>query len=682
MKHYTIALVGNPNVGKSAWINQLANENFKVGNWPGVTVEKKEAVCIEQENCYHFIDLPGTYSLQENRDEGRITAHFLQKERIDLILNVCDSLSLKRSLRLTLQLRELQLPMVIVCGYADVARRRGIEVDSAYLQKCLGIDVCFLSAHERRHRQILWQMIKERIQKKCSYPPIYGRALASSITMLQDRLSCTVKEERLRNSKIYAFFRKEYVEGLSQEMYRWQDSFTMEFVWTRYDALIDELLAQSYRQRKPMKAYGLLDRLLLHPLLAYPLCLLFFYWFLQMVFKGSTPWSDYLRLLSQDYLVPYIRYWLRYAPSVFSDFLCDGIVQAMAGVLSFVPLMGTLYFWIAFLEESGYYARIAFLCDRLMSYFHLSGKAFLALLLGAGCNVPGVIASRSLETQKQRILTALLVPFISCGARLPIYLLFCASFFKGKEAIVVASLYGLGLFVAFFCAWILTKFTQFQETSIQVFELPPYRIPSIRVLGKSAAEECWNYVKKAFRVVLLVMIVLWSFSYFPTGEKEQSYLAKAAQRVSFLFEPLGFGDRWECVAALPGGIVAKESILAFLYPQEAVHMRAPDLARDVQEIVEKGVESAQASLFLLEKEETTTQAVRLWEGDDAPLKAYSFLVFVLLSIPCVMTLSAIRSLYGRKLMLYAIVMMCIIPYVLSFLIYQGISFLWLLRSIM
>ena len=676
MKHYTIALVGNPNVGKSAWINQLANENFKVGNWPGVTVEKKEAICTEEDCCYHLIDLPGTYSLQENRDEGRITSQFLKQEKIDLILNVCDSLSLKRSLRLTLQLRELQLPMIIVCSYADVARRKGIEVDCARLQECLDIDVCFLSAHEQRHRQILWKMIKERLQKECSYPPIYGRKMTPYITMLQKRLSCTVKDERMRNSKVYAFFRKEYVDGLSKEAYRWQDSFTMEFVWTRYDTLIEELIAVSYRQQKPMRVYGMLDRFLLHPLLAYPLCLLFFYWFLQMVFKGSAPWSDFFRLLAQDYLIPYIRYWLRYAPIVFSDFLCDGIIQAMSGVLSFVPLMGTLYFWIAFLEESGYYARIAFLCDRVMSYFHLSGKAFLALLLGAGCNVPGVIASRSLETQKQRMLTALLVPFISCGARLPIYLLFCASFFKGKETIVVASLYGLGLFVAFFCAWILTKFTRFQETSIQVFELPPYRIPSFRVLGKSAAKECWNYVKKAFRVVLLVMIVLWSFSYFPTGEKEQSYLAKAAQRISVFFEPLGFGDRWECVAALPGGILAKESILAFLYPQETVHMRAPNLARDGQEILKKGVESAQASFFLLEKEEETAQAPLLWKGKEAPLKAYSFLVFVLLSIPCIMTLSAIRSLYGRKLMLYAVVLMCIIPYVLSFVIYQGISSLW------
>ncbi|MFR9255184.1 MAG: nucleoside recognition domain-containing protein [Merdibacter sp.] len=204
--------------------------------------------------------------------------------------------------------------------------------------------------------------------------------------------------------------------------------------------------------------YTLLDRILLHPLLAYPLCILFFCWFLQMVFRGSTPWSDYIQMVAGDYLIPYLRYGMRSLPPAIVDFLTQGVVSGLAGVISFVPLMGTLYFWIAFLEESGYYARIAFLTDRIMSYFHLSGKAFLAMLLGCGCNVPGIIASRSLETQKQRMLTAVLVPFI-CSARLPVYLLFC-EFLKERGDGRRFALW-IGLFIAFLAAFLLSRLQLF-----------------------------------------------------------------------------------------------------------------------------------------------------------------------------------------------------------------------------
>lgn len=679
MKPYTIAFVGNPNVGKSAWINQLAKTNFKVGNWPGVTVEKKEAMLIEGGCCYHLVDLPGTYSLQEYRDEGRITARFLQEHPIDLIVNVCDSMSLKRSLRLTMQLRELQLPMVIVCGYADLAKRKGIEIDCSCLRAVLGADACFLSAHRHDHRDHLWKLIQANLQKPVVYPPIFGSSMEDQLHRIKRQLSLKIKDERLCYQQIYAYFRKEKIEGLPTDAQQWQDHLKMEEVWTRYDEVIDQLMVAAYKQKVAVKGYTIIDRLLLHPLLAYPFCILFFYWFLQMIFYGSTPWSNYIQMITQEYLIPYVRYWLQPFPTMLADFLCDGVISGMSGVISFVPLMGSLYFWIAFLEESGYYARIAFLCDRIMSYFHLSGKAFLALVLGAGCNVPGVIASRSLETQKQRMLTALLVPFISCGARLPIYLLFCTSFFKGKEAAVVASLYGIGLLVAFFCAAILSKTTDFQEDAIQLFELPPYRIPSLRVLGKSAAKECWNYLKKAFSVVLLVMIALWTFSYFPTGDKDESYLAHAAQQASFLFEPLGFGDRWECVAALPGGIVAKESILAYLYPPIENEVRPFDLS-DLSDLIDQGIESAKESFFLQRNTQQSQPVLLLWTEKEAALKAYSFLVFVLLSIPCVMTLSAIRTLYGKKILLYSILLMTVFPYVMSCLIYQGVQLVWCLCS--
>lgn len=673
MKHYTIALAGNPNVGKSAWINLLAHADFKVGNWPGVTVEKKEARIYRHGCCYHLIDLPGTYSLQETRDEGRITACFLQENQVDLILNICDPQRLKRSLRLSMQLRELQLPMVIVCGFYDRAHRAGIRIDCDQLSSALGLPVCFLSAHQRAHREVLWQLIEDHCGQTCTYAPIYGRVLERTLQDLLVQIAPRLPEERSLNAAVYAFFRKEPVAGTGERLKRWQEAYPMEAMWMRYDALLDVLLERTVHRERGRPVYTLLDRILLHPLLAYPLCILFFCWFLQMVFRGSTPWSDYIQMVASDYLIPYLRYGMRSLPPAIVDFLTQGVVSGLAGVISFVPLMGTLYFWIAFLEESGYYARIAFLTDRIMSYFHLSGKAFLAMLLGCGCNVPGIIASRSLETQKQRMLTAVLVPFMSCSARLPVYLLFCASFFKGKEAMVIASLYGIGLFIAFLAAFLLSRLQLFREDAIQVYELPPYRLPSFKVLGKCAASECAAYLKKACSVVLMVMMVLWCFSYFPNGERSQSYLASAAREAAVIFEPLGFGDSWECVASLPGGIIAKESIIGFLHQQPSAAARRPQLQQDLPVLIEEALHSAKAAFLLEEVDVREPQTLTLWQGRSAPLKAYSFLVFVLLSIPCVMTLTAIASLYGRKLAVLCVVLMSVIPYVTAWLIYQGIG---------
>ena len=675
MKHYTIALVGNPNVGKSAWINLLAHADFKVGNWPGVTVEKKEARVYRHGCCYHLIDLPGTYSLQETRDEGRICARYLQETSVDLLLNICDPACFKRGLRLAMQLRELQIPMILVFGFYDQAKRKGISIDCETMSDALSLPVCFLSAYQRAHRKRLWRLIEDHCGSACVYPPLYGAKLSKAAMALCQELSARYDHLRDCYGAVYAFFRKEGSVQVSERWQRWQENYPMEEMWTRYDDRIDLLMQKAYSRERGKRLYTLFDRVLLHPLLAYPLCVLFFCWFLQMVFRGSTPWSDYIGWLGEEYLLPYLRFAMTSLPQVISDFIIDGVVSGLLGVVSFVPLMGTLYFWIAFLEESGYYARIAFLSDRVMSYFHLSGKAFLALLLGYGCNVPGVIASKSLETQKQRMLCALLVPFMSCGARLPVYLLFCAGFFVGKEAAVVASLYGIGLFVAFLAAFLLSKLHMFKEDAIQLFELPPYRLPSLKVLGKSAAKECAAYLKKACTIVMMVMMVLWCFSYFPNGERSQSYLANTARDVSVLFAPLGFGDSWECVASLPGGIVAKESIVGFLHQDSSAKTRSFDFARDVPLIIEQGFQSAKRALLMQPAERSSITPFVPWQGKDAPLKAYSFLVYVLLSIPCVMTIAAIAGLYGRKLALYSVALMSIVPYVSALLIYQGMGLL-------
>ena len=654
MKHYTVALLGNPNVGKSAWINLLAHADFKVGNWPGVTIEKKEARVYDQGSCYHFIDLPGVYSLSEDQDEGRICTSFLRENHIDLILDICDSTCLGRSLRLCLALRELQVPMIVVCSLADAADKLGIRIDEAQLSDMLALPVLLLSARRKKDAKTLWTAIRANIGANGIHKPLYDPAQAKIAREMEAQLH--EQDERARNAQVYAFMRGEGEDGcLSLDLQQWRRARTADDVWNRYDALID---------------------ILLDPLLALPLCALFLLWLLQMVFTGSAPWSAFIMEVCDDYICPYLLYYMEGIPEVIQRFLLEGVVRGAASVISFVPLMGCLYFWLAFLEESGYMARIAFLADKVMSYFHLSGKALVAMVLGFGCNVPGIMATRALESEKRRRMAALLVPFMSCGARLPLYLMFAASFFCGKEALVVASLYGIGLLVAFAAALILSRLQYFHDERIQVMELPPYRLPSLGAMGKTAFHEMIAYLRKACSVVLIVMMGLWCLSYLPSGERESSYLAAAAKAAAPVFEPLGFGDSWVCVASLPAGIAAKESIVGFLQPhQEEITARPIDLERDVPRLIQRALQCAKAATLLQKEEAQPQPRLQLWEGDDAALRAYSFMVFVLLSIPCVMTLSALLRLYGRSMMWMSVGMMTVIPYFASLLIYQIIHLL-------
>lgn len=674
MKHYTIALLGNPNVGKSAWINALCHADFKVGNWPGVTIEKKEARVYRNGCVYHFIDLPGTYSLTEEQEEGAICARFLARERVDLILNVCDSMRLKRSLRLTLAARELQRPMIVLCGFGDEARRKGVSIDTARLSAELRLPICLLSAYHRGDPKQLWEHIEAQVQGEGCHAPLYPPLLSPYVAALEQSAARVAHTPKEQNAVLYAVMRKERLDVLPPSLRQDIQMYLQQDTWARYDTLAEQIVSRC-AQDLGGSVYGWIDRVVLHPLLAYPLCVLFFWWFIQMVFQGSSPWSAYIQMVSETYVAPYLLTLMASVPPLFQRFFVEGVLQGITGVLSFVPMMGCLYFWIAFLEESGYMARIGFLADRVMSYFHLSGKALMAMVLGFGCNVAGIAATTSLQTQKQRTLAALLVPFMSCGARLPVYLLFCASFFKGKEALVIASLYGIGLFVAFAAAFALSHLRFFQETTITLAELPPYRLPSLKVLGKSAVHEMLAYLRKACSIVLMVMMVLWCFSYLPNGVREESYLARGAKAAAPLFEPLGFADSWECIASLPGGVIAKESIVGFLKQEERpIEPRRIDWAKDVPRLLDQTLDTIKRAMLMQgEAGREEVRTLQLWEGKDARVKAYSFLVFVLLSVPCVMSLSALARLYGRRVMLASALLMSIVPYLFSMGIYQLFS---------
>lgn len=699
--NYHVAFVGNPNVGKSAWINALSNADFKVGNWPGVTVEKKEANVCWGGDSYHIVDLPGTYSLTNSGNEESITAAYLQSQQVDLIVNVLDATNLQRNLMLTLFLRELQIPMLLIFNFMDEVKTYGIHIDTAALSRRLGIEILAYSAFDRRHYREVRQAIQKQVkQETVFYHPLLNaeedEIYTSLYTYIEQHLPPHAEaSRRLLHRLALGCMRGDLL--VMKQLDAWHmdtavlqtlcRNMNEENVRIGYCRAVESLMHSV--SQDPKKRYAKserIDALVLHRWLGLPLFLLVFSFLLLFVFQASAPLNDYIGYLLQDVLARYVSFALQWAPYVVRQFLLQGILAGVGGVLVFVPLMALLYFVLSLLEESGYMARIAFLLDRLMNSFHLSGKSFVSLMLGFGCNVPAIYATRTLDNEQQKRLTTLLVPFMSCGARLPVYVLFASAFFPDKAAWMMLSIYGIGILLALVLALLASRFPIFHDDAMLVLELPPYRLPSLRVVLHKVKEEVKSYVRKACGIVLWAMVILWGLTYFPNGSVEDSFLAQGAKLVQPVFAPLGFGDRWECVAALPGGIIAKETIVGFLdtvlQPVQQQEASSINIGRDIRDIVYKGGNALKESVaFFLhadvaikpQKDAQVSHIRALWTGADAGIRSFSFMVYVLLSIPCIMTLQAVYHEYGKKLLLLTLVVMLVVPYLASLFIFQFFS---------
>lgn len=691
-----IAFVGNPNVGKSAWINALSNANFKVGNWPGVTIEKKEALVTWKEERYHLIDLPGTYALSEEGNEEGITARFLHHEHVDLIVNVVDATNLARNLYLTLLLRSLQIPMLVIFNFMDEVEKYHIDINIQELEKKLQLPILPYSALDATGHQIVQDAICMRSTKAQMLDPSICRkdmdAYDTLYRFLKQQLPHYIRmsEPDLQHFCFQVFIAD---EGAEKQLESW-DIVLPEALHRAgmqdmyfYNYIEEELMPHVHMEDVRYKKTRAIDALLLHPIFGYGMMSLLFVLFMAFVFQGSAPFNDFIDFLVQDMIMKYAQALLSFLPESAKGLVIHGIIAGVGGVLVFIPLMAFLYFVLALLEESGYMARIAYLLDTFMHRFHLSGKSFVSLLLGFGCNVPAVYAARTLDQVKQKKLTAILVPFMSCGARLPVYMLFAAAFFQEKAAIMIISIYGVGIFIAFLVAVCFSHMEAFHEDSFYMLELPPYRIPAIHVVLQKVKQEVKGYVRKATGVVMWAMICLWGLSYFPNGQIESSYIAQFGKLAAPIYEPLGFGTRWECVAALPGSVIAKETVVGFmsqvLLHQGEEEVKVIDPVEDAKQIAYAFGSACHDFLtFYLphsENEEPNDSLVAaissLWSDTYANLRAYSYMIYILLSIPCIMTLQALGKEYGIRFMCLSIVLMLIIPYMTALFIYQFFSLL-------
>ena len=719
-----IAFAGNPNVGKSALINAMAGSKLKVGNWPGVTVEKKEANFTYKGEEITMIDLPGVYSLSPFSLEEKITREFIIEENPDVVINVVESTNIERNLYLTLLLQELGKPMIMALNFYDEFEKLNYTLDVKRLSELVEMEVIKTSAIKKTGLTELLDKavaIAKSGKTNKQYKISFDRFIDSQYEVMKEEIR---KEEKFANvlkkysldyvtvktlekdsdflgkmKQDYSFDCENYLKSYADEIEkRYDEDIETVLAEKRYGkikGIIADTLKTSLKSRLDFTEK--VDKILLNRVLGLPIFLMIIAGLMTIVFNGSAPFIDWIDGFVGGYIGKYAGILMEGTPDWLNSLVVDGIIGGVGGVLTFVPLMFFLYFFLSILEESGYMTRVAFLMDKIMRKLGLNGKAFVPMVLGFGCTVPAIYATRTLEDEKSRKLTAALTPFMSCGARLPVYGLFTAAFFGAKAGVVVVSLYLLGIFMAILLGVILKRFEYFKvDNKALLIELPPYRIPSLKVIMASTLRRTGGYLKKATSIILGILILLWGLTYFPNnGDAEKSYMAGVGKVIAPVLKPTGFADRWETVAAIVPSIAAKEVVVGFMaqvleLPEGEEEEVETTFAEDTKEQIAalgsavkdsvSGIISFDiGSLFVAPDAEEVEEEGRgvveatrnLWAGDPlASLRAYSFMVFILLVVPCAVTLGAIKQEFGKEYLFKLIGIMLIVPYISSTLIFQ------------
>ncbi|MDO7907977.1 ferrous iron transport protein B [Paenibacillus sp. JX-17] len=656
-----IALIGNPNTGKTSLFNALTSSYEYVGNWAGVTVEKKVGTLSNHYG--ELIDLPGVYSLSPlSRDES-VTTHYLLQDRPDLLLNVVDASQLERNLHLTLQLLEYGQPVFIALNMTDVAARRGIRIDESQLAEQLGAAVIPVVARsEQGCKKLLEQLTSVQLNQQ-KQGPRYDSVLEEWIAGLMQLLPDGTLSRRWLaiqlmegNQPVYDYVGRvtdasridNWISTAEQQLQEKTGIKSLrQYIRLQRSEVIKQLIAGSLQNTAPAgsNVSVRLDQVVTNKYLGIPIFLLFMYLTFKLTFDWvGTPVSDLLDSFLNGPLSSGLTRLLDAvnAASFIKDVILNGIVAGVGGVLVFVPQIFMLFLIISFIEDSGYMARIATVMDRLMEGVGLNGKAFIPMIIGFGCNVPGIMAARTIEQPKERLLTILLTPLMSCSARLSVYSLFVGTFFQSNQALIVLSLYVLGVVVALVLAKLFSTTLSKEEESFFVVELPPYRIPQWKTLARSTWEKGKGFVRKAGTFIFGGSVVIWLLSY--TGLHgwnvpiNESFLKNIGSIIAPVLSPLGFGD-WQAAAALLTGFLAKEVVVSTMN----IIYAAPSVA---------GLQGELTHFF-------------------TPLQSYSFMVFILLYVPCLATVGVIRKeTSSAKWTWFSVGYALVVAYLISFVIYR------------
>ena len=667
-----IALAGNPNCGKTTLFNALTGSNQFVGNWPGVTVEKKEGK-LKGHKDVTIMDLPGIYSLSPYTLEEVVARNYLINEMPDAIINIVDGTNLERNLYLSTQIMELGIPVVMAINMMDLVQKSGNKIHIDKLSKKLGCEVVEISALKGTGIMKAAEKAISAAQSKKKTIPVheFAQDVEDAIKSVENKLTGTVAEAQKRffaikliekDDKIVEQMKS--VPDVSYEVKALEDNFdddTESIITNERYVYISSIIGQCYTKSstgKKLTTSDKIDRIVTNRWLALPIfaVVMWVVYYVSVTTVGTivTDWTN--DVLFGEIIPPAVESALEAVNCAawLQGLILDGIVAGVGAVLGFVPQMLVLFLFLAFLESCGYMARVAFIMDRIFRKFGLSGKSFIPMLIGSGCGVPGVMASRTIENDRDRKMTIMTTTFVPCGAKLPIIAMIAGAFFNNSGWVATSS-YFVGI-AAIICSGIILKKTKMfaGEPAPFVMELPAYHWPTVGNILRSMWERGWSFIKKAGTIILLSTIVLWFLmgfgweggSFGMVEELNNSILAKIGSAIAWIFAPLGWtkaGEGWKMAVAAVTGLIAKENVVATF-----------GMLFGFAEVAEDGAE--------------------IW-GNLAqvmtPIAAYGFLVFNLLCAPCFAAMGAIkREMNNAKWFWFAIGYQCGLAYVVSLCIYQ------------
>ena len=665
MKEILVALAGNQNCGKTTLFNALTGSNQHVGNFPGVTVEKKEGKVRGHEEI-RIVDLPGIYSLSPYTSEEIVTRDFILNEQPDVILNIVDATNIERNLYLSLQLMELEKPMVIALNMMDEVNRSGNHVDVEQLSERLKVRVVPISASRRDGIDDLVAAVSAAAADEAKFDLDFcsgaiHRAIHSIAHIIEDHAQQAGIPKRFAATKLVdgdepmqrllnlhesdLNIIEHIVKQMEEELGTDREAALADMRYSYIESLVAQCVSRHHETREQQRSEKL-DRWLTHKYLGIPifLCIMLLIFYLTFVPIGGT-----LQGLLESGIDMFVS-WLDVqmeawqVSSWLHSLVIDGICAGVGSVLSFLPLIVVLFFFLSLLEDSGYMARVAYIMDKALRKIGLSGKSFVPMLIGFGCSVPAIMSTRTLSSERDRKMTIILTPFMSCSAKLPIYGMITAAFFPQHAAVVMLGVYLIGILVAILCG-LLFKQTLFKGNPVPfVMELPAYRIPDARSVLMHMWEKAKDFLHRAFTIIFAATIIIWflqsyDFSFHAVSDASASMLAVIGEKIAWRFEPLGFAD-WRASSALITGITAKESVVSTLSILTGASTDA-------------GLSSVLQTMF-------------------TPLSAFAFLCFTVLYMPCVAAFAATKRELGTlKEALFAVLFQTGVAYIVALIIYQA-----------